>query len=249
MNAKFLAAALCLCIVPVFGADLKVDPSKADPAVTLEKVSDRLWMHTASYRFDFGACPAHGIVAVGEKGIVLVDTQWTVSQTETLLDQIEKKFGGKIVLAVITHAHADKIGGIDALRRRGIRVISTRAIADSAGKNGYPRPEAAVTENPQQFEAGAVRFETFFPGAAHTKDNITVWFPDEKLLFAGCIIKGAKDTTLGNTADGDVASYPAAVSALIARYPDAKTVVTTHSDPGGIDLLRHTLDIATNARK
>ena len=112
-----------------------------------------------------------------------------------------------------------------------------------------PRPEAAVTTNPQTFDIDGVRFEVFFPGVAHTADNITVYFPDDKVLFAGCIVKGAKDTTLGNTADGDVAAYPAAVSALIARYPEVKTVVTTHSDPGGIELMQHTLDIAKNGKK
>ena len=76
-----------------------------------------------------------------------------------------------------------------------------------------------------------------------------MYFPGEKLLFTGCIIKGAKDTTLGNTADGDVAAYPVTVSALISRYAGAKTVVTSHGDPGGLELMRHTLDIAKNAKK
>lgn len=246
---KYLVIAFCFSVIPLCAMDVKPDPSRVDAEVTLQKISGALWMHTGICRFDFGPCPSHGIVAVGKTGLVLVDTQWNDAQTKILIDRAEKRFGKKVLLAVVTHAHADKIGGIRTLLGRGVRVIGTKQIADAAERNGYPRPEAAVTANPQPFDIDGVRFEVFFPGAAHTADNITVYFSDEKVLFAGCIVKGAKDTTLGNTADGDVKAYPAAVSALMKRYPDAKKIVTSHSDPGGQELLTHTLEIAKGAAK
>jgi hypothetical protein len=29
----------------------------------------------------------------------------------------------------------------------------------------------------------------FFPGAAHSADNVVVYFPKKRLLFGGCMIK------------------------------------------------------------
>lgn len=245
---------LCLtCVCAPFivcaSGDAHIDPSRIVPGVTMSKVTDAIWTHTGWYRFGNTDVPSHGIIAIGANGIVLVDTQWDNSQTEELLGKIEKKFGKKVVLAIITHAHADKIGGIDTLLRHGIRTISTPAIAASAEAGGYHRPIADITSDIYPLTVEGIRMEVFFPGAAHTKDNITVYFSDYKILFAGCIVKGMNDTTLGNTVDGDIGAYPATLRNILKRYEGAKIVITSHSDAGGLELVRHTIAVAESLKK
>jgi len=85
--------------------------------------------------------------------------------------------------------------------------------------------------------------EVFFPGAGHTQDNLVVWVPQHRTLFGGCIVKNAHDRTLGNTADADLREWPASLRRLQTRYGQASLVVPGHGEPGGPELLQHTLDL------
>ena len=81
-------------------------------------------------------------------------------------------------------------------------------------------------------------------GAAHSMDNIVVWIPSEKLLFAGCMVKELNSKHLGNTTDGDLKAYPETIKRVLNKYHDAKYVVPGHGLFGGLELLRHTLDLS-----
>ncbi len=50
---------------------------------------------------------------------------------------------------------------------------------------------------------------------------------------------------LGNTADADPAEWPKTLENVLKSYPSAKIVIPGHGNPGGIDLIRHTLDLLT----
>ncbi len=34
-----------------------------------------------------------------------------------------------------------------------------------------------------------ISLEVFYPGEGHSKDNITIWIPEYKVLFGGCFNK------------------------------------------------------------
>jgi hypothetical protein len=40
---------------------------------------------------------------------------------------------------------------------------------------------------PSLLELG--KCESFFPGAGHTRDNLAVWLPQQRVLFGGCFLK------------------------------------------------------------
>lgn len=98
-------------------------------------------------------------------------------------------------------------------------------------------------------KAGAVQdprgFEAFYPGPGHTSDNIVLKF--RRALFAGCLIKALDAPDLGFIGDADVASWPASVRRVAARYPKV-TVIPGH---GQIDLegasYQHTLDLLASS--
>ena len=45
---------------------------------------------------------------------MLVDTAWTDDQTAQILNWIKQEINLPVALAVVTHAHQDKMGGMDA---------------------------------------------------------------------------------------------------------------------------------------
>ena len=53
---------------------------------------------------------------------------------------VEKKFQKRITDVIITHAHADRIGGIKTLKERGIKAHSTALTAELAKNSGYEEP-------------------------------------------------------------------------------------------------------------
>jgi metallo-beta-lactamase class B len=91
--------------------------------------------------------------------------------------------------------------------------------------------------------------DCYYFGAAHTTDNIVVWIPTEQILFAGCMAKSLNSQNLGNTADGDLKAYPETLRKVIAKFPDARIVIPGHGQYGGIEVLKHTLQLAEQYSK
>ena len=97
--------------------------------------------------------------------------------------------------------------------------------------------------NDTTFTIGNVSFQTYYPGEGHTKDNIVVWFPDEKVLFGGCLVKSLEATDLGNTKDANLIQWPISIKNVIDHFPTIKYVVPGHQKWGDEGLLYHTLDL------
>jgi metallo-beta-lactamase class B len=216
--------------------------------VELKQISSHVWIHT-SYGMVSGALTdAHGMIIVNNHKIVLVDTCWTNEQTASLLKQIGDNFHDPVSLAIITHAHDDRIGGIDTLQKNNIRTISTPLTSQKAYAAGFNKPlpelDPKLTElNLKDSGSGDFRIEVFYPGPGHTEDNIVVWIPVDHVLFGGCLIKAMEWDSLGYLADAFVDKWASSVQALQIRYPDARIVVPGHGNIGSIFLLQHTMEL------
>ena len=175
---------------------------------------------------------------------MLVDTAWTDAQTEALLDWGQTHFKRPWLGAVITHDHADRDGGLGALRQRHIPAAALDLTVAKLAARGVHDVSVLFTAKRGVF-ADPRGFEAFYPGPGHTSDNIVLAFPD--LLFGGCLIKSTEAKDLGNTADANLAAWPASVRSVAARYP-RMTVVPGH---GPVDHTgrapQHTLGLAGGA--
>jgi metallo-beta-lactamase class B len=237
MKKCFFVLMVCLiCGLAVYAEN----PNK----VELTKINDQIWIHTSYSDYKGNLIPSHGLLAVTNAGIVLVDTPWTNDQTKELLKMVQAKFDQPIKLAIFTHWHQDRIGGIDTLIAAHIETASTAATAQLAVKAGFQKPETMINPQIEVFKVGALSFETYFPGPGHTTDNIVVYFPQTRVLYGGCLVKPMNSPNLGNTADGDVTQYPKTIRELMSRYPKAKTVIPNHGPWGDFGLLKHTLQLA-----
>ena len=189
--------------------------------------------------------PSNGLVAVTSHGLLLVDTAWTAPETEALLQWGQTHYRLPWIGAVITHDHADRDGGLDALVRRHIPVAAVDLTVAKLAARGVHDVTVLFKANSGLFHDPR-GFDAFYPGGGHTSDNIVVAFP--KVLFGGCLVKSAEAKDLGNTADADLTSWPAAVRNVAAHYPQT-TIVPGH---GAVDqtghALQHTLDLLAQRR-
>ena len=85
-------------------------------AVEIEAIHSTLPTLFVHRSTDANAVPSNGLVAVTERGLLLVDTAWTDAQTEAVLAWGDGRFHRPWIGAVITHDHADRAGGIARAR-------------------------------------------------------------------------------------------------------------------------------------
>ncbi len=245
MNRALLILILGLAPAAVIRAD--PDPARAVQVASdlrVVPIADGVWMHT-SWRLLPGGVrfPSNGLLVREGDHLVLVDTAWGEEPTRELLDWAERSLKLPITRAVVTHAHDDRMGGAPVLATRGIPFWSHPLTGPRAAKQGWPqpRPLTGLTTPDSSIMQGSI--EIFYPGPAHTVDNLMVWIPAARVLFGGCAVKDLRSQTLGNVADADQADWPLAVRRAQERYREAVLIVPGHGAPGGLELLQHTLGL------
>ncbi len=230
-------------IVEVSGDYYESVPTDKD-RVELYKVNERIWVHKTYMKINGADTPSNGLIAITSDGLFLVDTPWTNGQTNVLLKLAKDVFKQDITTAVITHAHADRIGGIDTLIKNDIEVRCTDLTAKEAEKNGFTKPDTIIgTET--DFSVGDVDIETYYPGKGHSPDNITVWFPQYKVLFGGCLLKSLDAKDRGSVTDADIGQWSISIARLKDKYPKAEVVIPGHGQWDGPDIFKHTLELVS----
>ncbi len=210
--------------------------------VELSKIEDSVWVHTTRKMVGGYDVPSNGLIIVTKSGLILIDTPWDDTLTANLLGIARERFMQSVALAVITHAHDDRIGGIRRLRNSGIKVVSLPLTCRKAVELGYPEPEPLPSAD-TTLVVGGKRLEVYYPGPGHTVDNSVVWLPESDILFGGCMVKSESSSNLGNVADADLKEWPLSIEKTREKFPSARVVIPGHGEWGGIGLLKHTLDL------
>ena len=213
--------------------------------VVLRLIAPDVWVHTSYAELpQSGRVPANGLLVVDGSEAMLIDLPWTDEQTAALFEWINAECGARVTTVVPTHFHEDCMGGLrEAHRRRALSYALDRTIL-AASRRQLPIPQNAFREE-IVLTCGGTPVEVRYFGAGHTADNVVAWLPRKKILFAGCLVKSANATSLGNTEDGDLKAYPATLRRVRATYPQAKIVVPGHGHWGGLELINHTLVLCT----
>lgn len=208
--------------------------------VRVRRLAPGVWLHETRAGADWGNVPANGLLIEDGEESLLVDTGWNVRQTELLLTWARDTLHRPVRAAVVTHFHVDRTAGVPVLAARGIPVHGLEDTAKLASTNGSPAPTQTFSG-----ERTLGPIELFFPGAAHARDNLVVWHRASGMLFGGCAVKDGDAKGLGNVADADLSAWPASIDRMRQRFPEARTVVPGHGQPGGPELLTHTQALLT----
>jgi glyoxylase-like metal-dependent hydrolase (beta-lactamase superfamily II) len=141
-------------------------------------------------------------------GVVVIDALGSPELARRLVAQIAQITPKPITHVIVTHYHADHIYGLQTFKALGARVIAHRSALQYLNSETArlrlvaSRQELApwVDENTRLVEAdewldksqvltvGGVRFEITPVGPAHTPEDLVVYLPSEKVLFAGDLV-------------------------------------------------------------
>lgn len=199
------------------------------------------YLHTES----FGRVACNGLIYMNGNEAIFMDTPPDDSSSKKLLDWFTKQYPGvKIVAVIPEHFHEDCVGGLNEFHRRGITSYAHKETAESAAEKKFPVPQKTFGKS-FELKVGEETVQCYYPGQAHTKDNIVVWIPSEKILFGGCMIK-AEGAGKGNLADANEREWSNTVTKVKQSFPAVKKVVPGHGDAGGKELLDYTIKLFGN---
>lgn len=219
-----------------------MQPQVISPEMHVFKLDEGLWMHRSYINLGDQRLHANGLFMVTDEGVTIIDAPWTPIAAYDLLEWLEAEFPVPIRRLVVTHAHEDRIGGIDPFIERSIPVYSRTGVADSARQRAWAAPNYLFDED-LPLRSGDRVIELFYPGPGHTADNIIAWVPDAKVLFGGCLVKSRYAGSLGFTGDANEEIWPRSLGNAMARYPEARLVIPGHGLPGDTELVERTLEL------
>ena len=117
MKTSKLWIAVAVLLVAAPGA-MRLALAQAAPAIGVYTSAPRTFS-TASYWIE------------GVDGAVLIDTQFLPGEGIAAVGAAERATGKKVGLAIVLHPNPDKFNGTAALQARGIRVITSKQVAEA----------------------------------------------------------------------------------------------------------------------
>ncbi len=206
------------------------------------------YIYTTYNTYEGNKIPAHGMYLVTNNGVVMFDTPWDTTQFQPLLDSIKLKHSKNVTICLATHWHSDRTEGLEYYKNKGVKTYTTLLTDNLSQKNDKKRAEYLMGQD-TIFNIGQYSFETFYPGQGHTEDNIVVWFDKEKILYGGCLIKGADAENLGYLGDGNVTEYQTTLKNVRKKYPDPTFIIVSHHDWNNVNSLKHSIKLAGKLKK
>lgn len=212
-----------------------------DADIELHSLSENVFIHTTwSTSEGYGRFPSNGLVITDQGQGILVDTPIDEDLTKRLLDYLRDSMSINIKTLIINHFHNDCMGGIGYTNHLGIQSIASNKTIEKCKEEGLPIPVVGF-EDSMVVSLAKQQVLCWYPGGGHTVDNIVVWLPQERILFAGCMAKSMNSNNLGNIEDADLTAWPLTLHKVLQRFPSAGVVVPGHGRPGDISLIHHTL--------
>jgi metallo-beta-lactamase class B len=217
---------------------------KISDDLELLRISKNAFIHVSYVNSPtFGRYSSNGLVFINGNEAFLFDTPTDEQLTIALVEWLREKMKVEIRGFAPNHWHEDCMGGLGYLNKQGTTSYANSRTIDIARQKDLPVPVKGFDDT-LTVELGDRNIHLYYPGAAHSMDNIVAWIPSEKILFAGCMCKSLESTNLGNTADGDLKEYASTIRKVMNEFPDAKVVVPGHGKAGGMELLTHTAKLA-----
>ncbi|NEU09187.1 BlaB/IND/MUS family subclass B1 metallo-beta-lactamase [Flavihumibacter sp. R14] len=215
----------------------------------INHLSGNFYVYTTYKSWGGQPFPANAMYLVTDKGVVLFDSPWDSTQNQPLLDSIKARHQKDVVMCIATHSHEDRTGGLDFLKKKGVKTYTTKLTDEISKVKGEPRAEFLM-ESDTVFTVGQHKFQTYYAGAGHTPDNIVIWSEKEKVLYGGCLIKSTEAKDLGNLADASLRDWPGTIRSIQQKFRTPRYVIPGHqgwSDKSSLDhtlklLIRHSTD-------
>ena len=210
--------------------------------LVLTQIAENAFVHTSFKQTnDFGYVPCNGLIVRNNGESVVFDTPTNDTTSLALIRWIQHTLGCKVNAIIPTHFHDDCLGGLKAFHEQGIPSYAYVQTIALAKEHHYVVPQNSFSDS-LLLPMGDVNISAKFFGEGHTRDNVVGFFPAEKILFGGCLIKELK-AGKGYLGDANVAQWSATVEKIKEQYPQLKIVVPGHGAFGSKKLLDYTISL------
>lgn len=244
MHMKFAGRLLhCLTWLALAGS---LHANAQAPTMTAQRVSPSAWYvqglsalgSPANQNFVSNA----GFVITPE-GVVVIDALGSPALAQRLLAEIRKHTDKPVTHVILTHYHADHIYGVQALKAAGAKILAHQAAREYLNSDtARLRLEASRTElapwvdkdtrlvpadewlhGERDLVVGGLRFQVKPVGPSHTPEDLVVYLPQEKVLFAGDLVFRSRVPFVGQA---DSRQWIKALDSLLSF--DATVIVPGH---------------------
>jgi metallo-beta-lactamase class B len=212
--------------------------------LTLKKLSAKTYVHTSYlHTNDFGKVPCNGMLVVSNHEAIVFDTPADNKSALELINFASKNLKCKIVAVVPTHFHDDCVGGISTFQEHGISAYASEKTLTLLKKKGktFAKPIQKFNDS-LTLSLGKQKIYAKYFGEGHTNDNVVVYFPEDEVMFGGCLIKEV-GAGKGNLEDANTNAWPETVKKVKNTYPKAKIIIPGHGKLGGTELLDYTIKL------
>jgi glyoxylase-like metal-dependent hydrolase (beta-lactamase superfamily II) len=190
------------------GTALAQPASDAGPAMKLEAVGPH--SHYVQGLTQLGSTKNQNFISnagfvITPEGVVVVDALGSPRLAERLTQAIRQLTDKPVTHVIVTHYHADHIYGLQHFKQLGAKIVAhgasreyiqsdTARLRLEASRadlapwiNAQTRivPADLWIDGPTSLKVGGVVFELTPVGPSHTPEDLTVYVPSEKVLFAG----------------------------------------------------------------
>lgn len=208
----------------------------------VSRISKNTFKHTSFIQTkDFGYVPCNGLIVRDNNEVIIFDTPTNDKSAEELIKWIKESLHCKINAVIPTHFHEDCLGGLKAFDSHNIPSYAGFKTIELAQKNKMPVPKNSFTESLSLKVGDKIIIAKYF-GEGHTRDNIIGYFPDENIMFGGCLIKEL-NAGKGYLGDATIADWSKTVEKIKKEYPNVKIVVPGHGKQGNSELLDYTIKL------
>ena len=218
------------------------DKSFKSNTIVIQMVKDNVYQHITYLNSPtYGRVSCNGMVVFDKGEAVIFDTPIDDSTSAELINWITDSLKSKVIAIIPTHFHEDCVGGLTEFHKRGIPSYATNKTIASAKSRNFKVPQNGF-DGMKEFTVGSRKVIAEFNGEGHTRDNIIGYFPSQKVMFGGCLIKEI-DAGKGNLEDANVNDWSATVTKLKEKYPDTQVVIPGHGKSGDTSLLDFTIKL------
>ena len=175
---------------------------------------------------------------IGTDGVIVIDAKTTPAAAKEMLGEIAKITPKPITHVILTHSDGDHVNGLTSFPS-GLVIIAHAGdkkeldAAVAAGARGLPpmdrMPNKVVTQNKETMTIDGVKLELYHWAPAHTSGDLTVFLPDQKIVFTGDL--GATNRPSPNIhfdKEGSADGWLTSMKGIVAL--DADVFVPGHGD-------------------
>lgn len=208
----------------------------------ITQITENTFIHTSFLQTNnFGNVPCNGLIVRNSNEAIVFDTPTNDKDSKELINWIKDTLQCKIKAIIPTHFHDDCLGGLNAFGENDIPSYAYYKTIELAKENNLVVPKNSFTDS-LILKAGDENIIVKFFGEGHTKDNVVGYFPAEKVMFGGCLIKEL-NASKGYLGDANVADWSATVEKVKRAYPDVKIIIPGHGEYGNTKLLDYTINL------